>query len=122
MNALVGQAIKEDEDFYNTGIFAAKEAGQEDSDVDFNSAEVSSDARRDSFDSDFSQEENEPQTGEPDQAGGKKAAAKDQDSEFDSEAERDALKDDKKKILGQGPIKKQPKLKQPVKPTDEQNN
>jgi hypothetical protein len=54
MNALVGQAIKEDEDFYNTGIFAAKEAGQEDSDIDFNSAEVSSDARRDSFDSDFS--------------------------------------------------------------------
>jgi hypothetical protein len=58
MNALVGQAIKEDEDFYNTGIFAAnQEDGVEGSDVDFNSAEVSSDARRDSFDSDFSQEE-----------------------------------------------------------------
>jgi len=55
MNALVGKAIKEDEDFYNTGMFGAnQQEGAADSDVDFNSAEVSSEARRDSFDSDFS--------------------------------------------------------------------
>jgi len=42
------------------------------------------------------------------------------DSEFDSEAERDALLGEKKKSLGQGPIKKQVKFKTSAKTKDEQ--
>ena len=54
MNALVGKAIEEDEQFWNSGIFAgAAEENAEGSDESYNSKEESASAGQDSFDSDF---------------------------------------------------------------------
>ena len=48
MNALVGKAMQEDDDFWNQGLFA-----EGDSDEDFDSEAESASAGKDSFDSDF---------------------------------------------------------------------
>lgn len=55
MNALVGKALEEDEQFWNAGLFAAGEGQEvaEASDEDYDSKEESASAALDSFDSDF---------------------------------------------------------------------
>lgn len=58
MNILVGKALEEDEQFWNTGIFAGA-AEAEVSDEDYNSKEESDSAGIDSFDSDFDRPDND---------------------------------------------------------------
>ena len=53
MNALMGKAIEEDEQFWNSGMFAGAAEDVEASDVDYDSKEESGSAAQDSFDSDF---------------------------------------------------------------------
>jgi hypothetical protein len=48
MNLLVGKALEEDANFWNQGLFA-----EDESDEDFDSADESESAGKDSFDSDF---------------------------------------------------------------------
>ena len=56
MNALVGEEIQEDEEFY-TGLFGGQEEqGANSGDEEFSENDYRSDARRDSFDSDFEKE------------------------------------------------------------------
>jgi hypothetical protein len=55
MNALVGKALEEDEQFWNASLFAGGEdqGNAEASDEDYDSKEESGSAALDSFDSDF---------------------------------------------------------------------
>ena len=88
MNALVGKAIEEDEEFWNQGIFA-----EPDSDDDFASKDESSSQGRDSFDSDFDKGSSGAAASRSDKEERKKNV---DDEDFDSEEERDALAKDHK--------------------------
>ena len=58
---LVGKALEEDQQFWNSGLFqvGSDDQEQENSDDDYNSKEESASAGKDSFDSDFDQPDND---------------------------------------------------------------
>lgn len=89
MNALIGKAIEEDENFWNQGIFAEPESASE---GDFASEDESSAQGRDSFDSDFDKGSSHAGS----QSHGQPKDKSKPDGDFDSDNERDAVEDDRK--------------------------